>query len=115
MEAPKPIEKKKPETQTPKKDEKPKPTDNGITFKMIPVDEIPKRTFFRGSRYYSILEDFIKTPPVNGLSKIQDLHGKTGNYITSQINKQIKSHKLTEKVKVSCVSGVVYLESKKKA
>ena len=113
MESPKNIKEKKPETQTPKKEEKPKTPEPNVSYKMAPVDEIPKRSFFRGSRYYSILEDFIKNPPPKGISKIEDLHGKTGNYIASQITKQIKSHKLSEKVKVSCVGGVVYLEARK--
>jgi hypothetical protein len=113
METPKIVQEKKPEPQTHKKDEKPKAPESGVSYKMAPVDEIPKRTFFRGSRYYSILEDFIKNPPPKGISKIENLHGKEGNYIASQITKQLKSHALTDKVKVSCVGGVVYLEIKK--
>lgn len=101
METPKVNEKK------PVKEKKVIP-DTG--FKMIPVTEMPKRSFFRGSKYYLIVESFLKNPPATGISKVEVPKDTVGNYLASQITKQVKSHKLDNKIKVSCVSGSVYLE-----
>jgi len=77
-----------------------------IDYNLIPVKSKPLRKYRKGSKYDPILDAFI----VGEANLVQvSIVDKDANYLRLQLNKRIEAKKL-EKIKVSVVNNVVYLE-----
>jgi hypothetical protein len=78
-----------------------------VKFDLKPVKRKPSRKYRKGSKYDPILDQFIK-----GTETLVEVsvEGKDANYLRTQLNKRIEAKKLGNKVKVSVVNNVAYLE-----
>jgi len=80
---------------------------SGIEFRLEPVDKKPSRRYRKGSKYDPILDLFLenehKTVQVN-------VPGKDANYLRTQLKKRIDARGLQDKIEVSVVNNVAYLE-----
>ena len=78
-----------------------------VKFDLKPVRRKPSRKYRKGSKYDPILDQFIK-----GTETLVEVsvEGKDANYLRTQLNKRIEAKKLGNKVKVSVVNNVAYLE-----
>ena len=90
-----------------KKPEKTSDEPTKITFELKPVSKKPSRRYKKGSRYDPIIDQFIESDLT--LAQV-DVEGKDGNYLRTQLNKNIEKKNLTEKIKVSVTNSVLYLE-----
>ena len=78
-----------------------------VKFDLQPVSKKPSRRYRKGSKYDPILDSFL-----NGeynLVKV-DVANKEANYLRTQLNKRIEARDLGNRVKVSVVNNVAYLE-----
>lgn len=82
---------------------------NALEFKLKPVKKKPKRKYRKGSKYDVVLEAFQKGKDKMVAVSIGD---KDANYMRTQLNKRIEALSLTEKITVSVVNNVLYLEKK---
>ena len=78
-----------------------------VKFDLKPVRRKPSRKYRKGSKYDPILDQFIKGTVT--LVEVS-VEGKDANYLRTQLNKRIEAKKLGNKVKVSVVNNVAYLE-----
>ena len=78
-----------------------------VKFDLKPVRRKPSRKYRKGSKYDPILDQFIK-----GTETLVEVsvEGKDANYLRTQLNKRIEAKRLGNKVKVSVVNNVAYLE-----
>ncbi|MFX0201006.1 MAG: hypothetical protein ACFFCW_33215 [Candidatus Hodarchaeota archaeon] len=78
-----------------------------VRFNLTPVEEKPSRRYRKGSKYKPILDAFM-----NGTEKIVEVtvEGKDANYLKVQLDSCIDSGDLKNKVKISVVNNVAYLE-----
>ena len=78
-----------------------------VKFNLKPVSKKPSRKYRKGSKYDPILDSFL-----NGeydLVKVE-VANKDANYLRTQLNKRIEARDLPNKIKVSVVNNVAYLE-----
>lgn len=78
-----------------------------VKFDLQPVDKKPSRKYRKGSKYDPILDSFLDGE--HALVKVE-VENKDANYLRTQLNKRIEARDITEKVKVSVVNNVAYLE-----
>jgi len=78
-----------------------------IRFELKPIDERPKRSFKRGSKYDPIIDRFIMEK--HDLVKVE-VKDKDAGYMRINLNRLIISRGMKDRVKASVVSGGVYLE-----
>lgn len=80
---------------------------NEVKFDLKPIMEKPSRKYRKGSKYDPILDSFMESK--HSLVKVE-VENKNANYLRTQLNKRIEARILTDKVKVSVVNNVAYLE-----
>ena len=78
-----------------------------VNIDMQPVDKKPSRKYRKGSKYDPILDSFLDAE--HALVKVEVVN-KDANYLRTQLNKRIEARDITDKVKVSVVNNVAYLE-----
>ena len=78
-----------------------------MKFDLKPVAEKPSRKYRKGSKYDPILDSFLSG--VHELVKVE-VANKDANYLRTQLNKRIEARDQQDKVKVSVVNNVAYLE-----
>ena len=78
-----------------------------VKFDLQPVNKKPSRKYRKGSKYDPILDSFINGE--HALVKVE-VENKDANYLRTQLNKRIEARDITDKVKVSVVNNVAYLE-----
>lgn len=81
--------------------------DTGLQFTLATVGEKPSRKYRKGSKYDPILETFMKGR--RDLVSV-NIPEKDGNYIRTQLNKRVEAKDLQERIKVSVINNVCYLE-----
>ena len=74
---------------------------------MKPVDERPKRSFKKGSKYNPIIDRFLIEK--HDLVKVE-VKDKNVGYIRYYLNRLIISRGMKDRVKASVVDGGIYLE-----
>ncbi len=78
-----------------------------VKFNLKPVEKKPTRRYRKGSKYDPILDAFLEGD--DGLVEVS-IAGKDANYLRTQLNKRIEARELGDRVKVSVVNNVAYLE-----
>lgn len=78
-----------------------------VKFDLKPVTKKPSRKYRKGSKYDPILDSFLSG--VHELVKVE-VANKDANYLRTQLNKRIEARDQQDKVKVSVVNNVAYLE-----
>lgn len=78
-----------------------------VKFNLKPVDKKPTRRYRKGSKYDPIINAFLEGE--DSLVEVS-ISGKDANYLRTQLNKRIEASELGERVKVSVVNNVAYLE-----
>ena len=80
---------------------------NEVKFDLKPVTKKPSRKYRKGSKYDPILDSFLEGE--YKLVKVE-VKNKDANYLRIQLNKRIEARDIEDKVKVSVVNNVAYLE-----
>ncbi len=80
---------------------------NEVKFNLKPVTKKPSRKYRKGSKYDPILDSFLESE--HELVKVE-VRNKDANYLRTQLNKRIEVRDIEDKVKVSVVNNVAYLE-----
>lgn len=80
---------------------------NEVKFDLKPVAKKPSRKYRKGSKYDPILDSFLESE--HELVKVE-VRNKDANYLRTQLNKRIEVRDIEDKVKVSVVNNVAYLE-----
>ncbi len=80
---------------------------NEVKFDLKPVTKKPSRRYRKRSKYDPILDSFLESE--HELVKVE-VRDKDSNYLRTQLNKRIKVRGIEDKVKVSVVNNVAYLE-----
>lgn len=78
-----------------------------VKFELKPVSKKPSRKYRKGSKYDPILDVFMSGE--HNLVKVE-VENKDANYLRTQLNKRIEARDIGDKVKVSVVNNVAYLE-----
>lgn len=78
-----------------------------VKFDLKPVNEKPSRKYRKGSKYDPILDSFLSGE--HSLVKVE-VANKDANYLRTQLNKRIEARELQNRVKVSVVNNIAYLE-----
>ena len=78
-----------------------------LKFELRPVVQKPRRKFFRKSQYDLLIDQFIKSD--EDLASVE-VEGKKPSSLRLSIGKRIKDRGLQEKLKVSVINEVLYLE-----
>lgn len=78
-----------------------------VKFDLKPVEKKPSRKYRKGSKYDPIIDSFMEGE--HDLVKVE-VPDKEANYLRTQLNKRIEARVLEDKVKVSVVNNVAYLE-----
>lgn len=78
-----------------------------MRFELKPVDERPKRSFKRGSKYDPIIDRFIMEN--HDLVRVE-AENRNSNYMRINLNRLIISRGMKDRVKASVVDGGLYLE-----
>lgn len=78
-----------------------------VKFDLKPVEKKPSRQYRKGSKYDPIIDSFMEGE--HDLVKVE-VPDKDANYLRTQLNKRIEARVLVDKVKVSVVNNVAYLE-----
>jgi len=78
-----------------------------VKFDLKPVTEKPSRKYRKGSKYDPILDSFMDGE--HTLVEVE-VENKDANYLRTQLNKRIEARKLGDKVEVSVVNNIAYLE-----
>ena len=78
-----------------------------MKFDLKPVTKKPSRKYRKGSKYDPILDSFLNGE--HDLVKVE-VANKDANYLRTQLNKRIEARDMLNKVKVSVVNNVAYLE-----
>lgn len=84
----------------------------GVTYDLVPLDELPKRRYRKSSKYDPILDTFIESKkPLSQLTVTLDdsSEERDANYLRTQLNKRIGVRGLST-VQVSVVNNVCYLQ-----
>ena len=78
-----------------------------VKFNLKPIEKKPTRRYRKGSKYDPILDAFLE----GGDSLVEvSIAGKDANYLRTQLNKRIEARELGDRMKVSVVNNVAYLE-----
>jgi hypothetical protein len=80
-----------------------------VEFDLKPVDKKPSRKYRKGSKYDPIIDSFLKSE--HELVKVE-VPDKDANYLRTQLKKRVDARDLQDKVEVSVVNNVAYLEKK---
>ena len=80
-----------------------------VKFNLKPVSKKPSRKYRKGSKYDPIIDYFIESD--QGLVEV-DVPDKDANYLRTQLKKRIDARDLDDKIEVSVVNNVAYLEKK---
>ena len=80
---------------------------SAVKFDLQPVNKKPSRKYRKGSKYDPILDSFLDGE--HALVKVE-VTNKDANYLRTQLNKRIEARDITDKVKVSVVNNIAYLE-----
>lgn len=78
-------------------------------FRLVEVHEKPSRRYRKGSKYDPIIDKFMSGK--SSLVKVE-VEGKDANYVRTQLKKRIDARIIGEKLEVSVVNNVAYLEKK---
>ncbi len=78
-----------------------------LKFELKPIDKKPSRRYRKGSKYDPVLDAFMEGEDTLVEVSLED---KDANYLRTQLNKRIEVRDLGDKVKVSVVNNVAYLE-----
>ena len=78
-----------------------------VKFDLKPVEKKPSRQYRKGSKYDPIIDSFMEGE--HDLVRVE-VPDKDANYLRTQLNKRIEARVLDDKVKVSVVNNVAYLE-----
>jgi hypothetical protein len=78
-------------------------------FRLVEVHEKPSRRYRKGSKYDPIIDKFMSGK--SSLVKVE-VEGKDANYVRTQLKKRIDARVIGEKLEVSVVNNVAYLEKK---
>ena len=78
-------------------------------FRLVEVHEKPSRRYRKGSKYDPIIDKFMSGK--SSLVKVE-VEGKDANYVRTQLKKRIDARVIGEKLEVSVVNNVTYLEKK---
>lgn len=78
-----------------------------VKFDLKPVEKKPSRKYRKGSKYDPILDSFVNG--AHNLVKVE-VENKDANYLRTQLNKRIEARDMGDRVKVSVVNNVAYLE-----
>ena len=79
-----------------------------VSYKLVPIKELPKKKYMKRSRYDGILDDFIAMAEKEGVRVVEVKADQEPNYLRSQLKKRIERRELP--VKASVINGRVYLE-----
>ena len=80
-----------------------------VKFELKPVTKKPSRKYRKGSKYDPIIDSFMKSE--HELVKVE-VPEKDANYLRTQLKKRIDARDLQNKVEVSVVNNIAYLEKK---
>ena len=80
-----------------------------VKFDLKPVQKKPSRKYRKGSKYDPIIDSFMKS--AHDLVKVE-VPEKDANYLRTQLKKRIDARDLQNKVEVSVVNNIAYLEKK---
>ena len=80
-----------------------------VEFDLKPVDKKPSRKYRKGSKYDPIIDSFLKSE--HELVKVE-VPDKDANYLRTQLKKRVDARDLQDKVEVSVVNNIAYLEKK---
>lgn len=78
-----------------------------VKFQLKPVEKKPTKKYRKRSKYDPVIDEFL------GLETriVQvSVEGVEPNYLRTQLNKRIEARELKEKVKVSVINNIVYME-----
>ena len=79
-----------------------------VKFNLKPVEKKPTRRYRKGSKYDPIIDAFFEVD--DNLVEVS-IAGKDANYLRTQLNKRIEARELGNRIKVSVVNNVAYLEN----
>ena len=78
-----------------------------VKFQLKPVEKKPTKKYRKRSKYDPIIDEFLRM----GAKIVQvSVEGVEPNYLRTQLNKRIEARDLKDKVKVSVINNVVYME-----
>jgi hypothetical protein len=80
-----------------------------VKFDLKPVSKKPSRKYRKGSKYDPIIDSFMESE--HELVKVE-VPDKDANYLRTQLKKRIDARDLQDKVEVSVVNNIAYLEKK---
>jgi len=80
-----------------------------VKFDLKPVTKKPSRKYRKGSKYDPIIDSFMESE--HELVKVE-VPEKDANYLRTQLKKRIDARDLQNKVEVSVVNNIAYLEKK---
>ncbi len=80
-----------------------------VKFDLKPVQKKPSRKYRKGSKYDPIIDSFMKGE--HELVKVE-VPDKDANYLRTQLKKRIDARDLQDKIEVSVVNNIAYLEKK---
>ena len=80
-----------------------------VKFDLKPVEKKPSRKYRKGSKYDPIIDGFLDGS--HDIVKVE-VHGKDANYLRTQLKKRLDARDLNNKVEVSVVNNVTYMEKK---
>jgi len=80
-----------------------------VKFDLKPVEKKPSRKYRKGSKYDPIIDSFLKSS--HDLVKVE-VSGKDANYLRTQLKKRIDARDIQDKIEVSVVNNIAYLEKK---
>jgi len=78
-----------------------------VSFDLSPVEKKPSRKYRKGSKYDPIIDAFLDSK--DSLVTVE-VEGKDANYLRTQLKKRIDARDLQDKIEVSVVNNVAYLE-----
>ena len=80
---------------------------NEVNYKLYAISKKPSRNYRKGRKYDPILDEFLSR--TDNLVKVE-VENKDANYLRTQLNKRIEARDINERVKVSVVNNITYLE-----
>jgi hypothetical protein len=80
-----------------------------VKFDLEPVEKKPSRKYRKGSKYDPLIDKFLSGE--FGLVKVE-VPEKDANYLRTQLKKRIDARELNDKIEVSVVNNVAYLEKR---
>jgi len=78
-----------------------------VKFQLKPVEKKPTKKYRKRSKYDPIIDEFLGMG--TGIVEVS-VEGVEPNYLRTQLNKRIEARDLKNRVKVSVINNVVYME-----